>query len=111
MHQVGAEDGDILLEAGQNGLADAESLDGFLISAGEQVLVMRHRPIENSAQALWQSDMHRVRPLLLAGGSGALSSSLTYGQSHVALQQESEASLPCPADMTARYLGNPAVLV
>jgi hypothetical protein len=70
MHQVGAEDGDVLLEAGQDGLADTEGLDGFLIRAGEQVFVMWHGPAENGTQALWQSNMHRVRPLSLRAAAG-----------------------------------------
>jgi hypothetical protein len=70
VHQVGAQDGNILLEAGQDRLADAEGLNGFLIGAGEQVLVMRHGQAEYGAKTLWQSDMHRVRPLSLQAAAG-----------------------------------------
>lgn len=41
MHQIGAEDGDVLPEPRQHGLADTEGLDGFFISAGQKVFVVR----------------------------------------------------------------------
>jgi len=52
MYQVGAQHGDILLEAGQDRLADVKGLDGFLIGASEQVLVMRHGQAEHGAKTL-----------------------------------------------------------
>ena len=50
MHQIGALNGHRLLKLGKNGLADAKRLDGFLISAGEQVFVVRRGQAKDFAK-------------------------------------------------------------
>ena len=40
MHKIGAEDSDILREPRQDRLTDTKCLDGLLIGAGEQMLVV-----------------------------------------------------------------------
>jgi hypothetical protein len=67
VHKVGAEDSDVLLELGQDGLADAEFLEGFFVGAGEQVLVMRKCAVEKVAHGLREREMHRIRPISCSG--------------------------------------------
>jgi hypothetical protein len=62
MHQVRTQDRDILLEAGQHRLADPQGLYGFLIGAGQKMLVMRGGQAENTPQDRRENDMHRRYP-------------------------------------------------
>ena len=66
MHKVGAEDGDVLLEPRQDGLADTERLDGLLIGASEQVFVMRCGHAEDVAKNMRESEMHGFDPFRIA---------------------------------------------
>lgn len=43
VHKVGAENGDAGLELPEDGLADAERLDGFFVGAAEDWFVLRAR--------------------------------------------------------------------
>ena len=56
MHKVGAEDGDVLLEPRQHGLADTERLDGLLIGTGEQVFIMRRGQAEDVAKNVGEGE-------------------------------------------------------
>lgn len=62
MHKVGAEDGDVLLEPRQHGLADTERLDGLLIGTGKQVFVMRCGQAEDVAKNVGEGEMHGCYP-------------------------------------------------
>jgi hypothetical protein len=50
VHEVWAEDGDVLLEPRQNWLADAKCLDGFLVGTGEKVFIVRRGQAEDIAK-------------------------------------------------------------
>jgi hypothetical protein len=62
MHQVGTKGGDILLEPSQHGLAHAKGLDGFLIGAGEKVLIVRRGEAEDVAQNMRKRKAHGCDP-------------------------------------------------
>ncbi len=69
MDEIGAKDGDILLETRQNRLTDTKCLDGFLIRAGKEMFVMRGREAENIAQDLGKSEIHLGNPFHKTLGS------------------------------------------
>ena len=66
MHQIGAKDGHIGLELGQDGFADAEGLNGFLIGAGKKMLVMGDGEAERLPDYLRESNVHGMEPLRCA---------------------------------------------
>ncbi|MDR3531642.1 MAG: hypothetical protein P4L90_13955, partial [Rhodopila sp.] len=65
VHEVGAENRDVLLETRQDGLADAECLDGFFVGAGEQMLIVRRGQAEDIAKNMGKSEMHGGDPFHL----------------------------------------------
>jgi hypothetical protein len=63
MHKIGAEDSDILLEPRQDRLTDTKSPDGFLIGAGEQMLVVWRGRAEDPVKNRRKSEVHGRNPL------------------------------------------------
>jgi hypothetical protein len=62
MHEVGAENGNVLLEPGQHGLADTKRLDRLFIRTGQQMFVVRRGQAEDVAENMGQGEMHRTTP-------------------------------------------------
>jgi hypothetical protein len=95
MHEVRAEDGDILLEPCQYGLADAKRLQGFFVGAGEKVLVVRRRAAKNIVKTMEKGKMHGRNPFQIQSKLDAQS---TWGRC-AGLQQDKAVLLNCLADM------------
>lgn len=66
MHEIGAKDGHIGLELGQDGFADAEGLNGFLIGAGKKMLVVGDGQAERLPDYLRESNVHGMNSLRCA---------------------------------------------
>jgi hypothetical protein len=62
MHQIGTKGRDVLLKPCQHALADAKRLDGFLICAGEKMLVVRCGDAEDITQNLRKREVHGYHP-------------------------------------------------
>ena len=62
MHEIRTEDGNILLEPHQHGLADAKRLDRFLISTSKKMLVVQSGDAEEVAKKMGNREMHGYDP-------------------------------------------------
>ena len=60
--EVGAKDGDVLLETGQHGLADTKRLDGLLIRTGEKMLIVWRGWGEEVAKNMGKCELHGFDP-------------------------------------------------
>ncbi|HYZ24534.1 MAG TPA: hypothetical protein VE690_20470 [Rhodopila sp.] len=71
MHEIGAQNRDILLKPRQNRLADAQRLNRFLIRAGKQMFIVRLRQAKQIPHHMWKGEVHRMPRLEQAGPTRA----------------------------------------
>ena len=62
MHEIGTEDGDVLLKTSKHRLAYTKCLDGLFVGSGKEMLVLKHGEAKDVAKGMGEGKVHGNDP-------------------------------------------------